>query len=189
MLSRTSTKEKSLIKGSSLGNLSSSSTLRRKVPRTIKRFVSLEFATGPLSTTMNTLETVEDQLLHHLLIDVTELSVVPFILCMVVLQKDQLVLERLRQPRILPNHSQDSVLYSIARISLIILSWVNFSKEMLPVVAGSALMSSTESNLRYFPLLLNKCRQFSKPLKRSKKDSSLRVLIFLSSILATVSLR
>jgi len=140
-------------------------------------------------TIMNILVTLQDLLSHLLLIDVTELSVVPFILCMEVPQKDQLVPERLKPQRILPSLLLDNVSCSIAQINLIILSWVNSSKEMPHVDAGSVSMSSTESNLKYFPLLPNKFKPFNRPLKRSKKDSSSKESIFQLSILATVSLQ
>jgi hypothetical protein len=60
---------------------------------------------------------------------------------------------------------------------------------MLRADAGFASMSSTESNLRYCPSFLNKFRPSNKLSRKSKKDSSSKVLIFQLSTPVTVSLQ
>ena len=132
------------------------------------------------TTITSTLETQEDSLLLHSLIDVTSPFVEQSISTTVVPQKALLVPERLRLSRICLKLWLDNVLSSIVPTVLIINKWVSSLEDLPNAVLGHVSMNSTELILKCFLSLPNNCKPSNLQLKpRRLSSTSMEVLSLL----------
>lgn len=123
----------------------------------------------PLSPTVTSIkETTVDWSLQRWLTDATWLWPQPWTWKRVVLHKGLQVLARLKQSRILVKVWPSLFWYSTVQKDLIIRVWVECSRGLCKLVDGDASISSTESSLKCWVLLPNKCCRFWTPWKLFK---------------------